>query len=473
MARTPVGAISQCTARGPSWIELAALLAMASCGLPIAVVDITEAAKTDPDAGQDSDLAPGSLPARDAGSEAAFDDASDTWHAPSCDASQCASDPAESAADGGGQQVDSIDDCSVCLQLEGFPIGSDCTSACRLIGYQDGECAYPGSEDPGYCCHCLGPGPSDDPPPDDPPPPAALFQYRGVAFSRPYYDYAPSVMRDGDGRFRMWWCGMDPARVPEIIDVIYYAESWDGVGWTAPQKVIASAGPPHQGLWACDPSVVKASNGYYYMFFTSEQASCMCNNQVFLAWSGDGINWSHVNEQRAVVPLVAPDGSYGIGQSSVIFKDGQFVHLYTDTSSGGHNIFAAASGNGGTVFTPLNGGRPVVEHMTAFDLKYIASRDLYLAVAEGPWTQWKLVLLVLDTGFRELARYEVAAEVLPNPCNHNPALLGDAAGNLVESEIVPVYFGAGTMGTDGCHSGHASWDIHVLDANLRAILDTL
>ena len=298
------------------------------------------------------------------------------------------------------------------------------------------------------------------------------IQARGPALIRTLYDYAPSVMLDADGIYKMWWCGEDPDRLPEIIDVIYYAESADGLNWGSPTKVLETAGPPHQGIWACDPSVVKASNGYYYMFYTSEGLA-MGDNQIFLAWSADGIDWDYANGEAPVIPLLNPDGTYGIGQSSVLFIDGKFLHFYTDTTSGGNNVYVAESTNGGTEFTKLNGSQPVIQGVTAVDVKYLPSYDLFLVAAEGPGGQWKISFYLLNRTFQIVAHTEPEAGRFLNPCNHNPGLLGDPSGSAVDEDIVLVYFGSGTYTSDHptpCWNPD-SWDIETADFYTEILLN--
>lgn len=284
---------------------------------------------------------------------------------------------------------------------------------------------------------------------------------QGVSLVRNLYDYAPSVMLDTDGLYKMWWCGEDPSQLPNIVDVIYYAESTDGFNWSTPTMVLESAGPPHQGIWACDPSVVKASNGYYYMFYTSE-GHLMGDNQIFLAWSADGFQWDYTNGGQPVIPLLNPDGSYGIGQSSVLYLDLRFLQFYTDTSGGSNKTYVAESTNGGTVFNKLNNGNPVLNNVTAVDAKYLPTYDMYLVAAEGPFAQWKLSFYLLSSDFQVLASIEPAPGAFSNPCNHNPGMLGDPAGVAVNENAIPVYFGSGTYDTSNptpCWNP-SSWDIH-------------
>ncbi len=348
-------------------------------------------------------------------------------------------------------------DCELCLERVG--LATNCDDACRAIGTSGGTCAFPGSTNPERCCSCSTAA-CDFPP--------GAIADRGVAVNRrPWYNYGPSVMLEDD-RYRMWWCGRDSTRPHEIIDVIYYSESTSGLNWTNPVRVLTVDGGPHQGIYACDPTVVKASNNYYYMFFTSEWPGTHVvggtDNQVFLAWSPNGVNWDHANGGRPVIPIGEPAGTYGIGQSSVIFLDGGFEQFFTDTRSGRHNIYVARSTDGGVTFSLRNGGNPVLQDVTAVDAKYVPGYDLFLVAVEGPPVQWKISFYLLDRNYRVVAHRDPGADRWPSTHNHNPGLLGDPSGFIVNPEIIPLFFGSGS-------ADHSTWDIRRADFYGAGILD--
>ncbi|MYT28291.1 MULTISPECIES: beta-xylosidase [unclassified Streptomyces] len=162
------------------------------------------------------------------------------------------------------------------------------------------------------------------------------------------YDYAPSIMVDG--AYKMWWCGQAPgAKVPG--DDILYAES------SSPNGPFHARGSsaPHQTVFdgtgtggfdnehTCDPSVVRA-NGTYYLYYGAEQHDGEPTT-IGVAASPDGINWTRLNNNE---PIVTPadqqqtKNTYGAGQPSVVYRNGEFYLMFLDTTGAG----ALANGAG-------------------------------------------------------------------------------------------------------------------------------
>jgi len=100
--------------------------------------------------------------------------------------------------------------------------------------------------------------------------------------------------------------------------------------------------------------------------------------------------------------------------------------------------------------------------MTAVDVKYMPTTGTFLVAAEGPWGPWKLSFHLLSQDFELLGSYVPDQTAFANPCNHNPGLIGDATGALLDETAVPVFFGSGTV--DASHPttpcwNPGSWDI--------------
>jgi len=312
--------------------------------------------------------------------------------------------------------------------------------------------------------------------------PPSDVTYHGPTLLRNYFDYAPSVMFDEqENKYKMWWCGQDPSRLPEIIDVIYYSESDNGHNWSKARKVYKSPGHPN-GIYTCDPTVVKINNTpyNYYMYYTSEGglAGAGTDNQIFLALSEDGTYWYPAYYGNPVIPNTNPNGSYGIGQSSVMFLNNRFLQFYTDTTRGYTGVFVAESTNGGTVFTPLNKGLPVVSNAQSVDVKYIPNRNQYIMVAEKTGVNpWSFHYYVLDHNFKVVNQGYLPAGAISQSCNHNPGLLGDRLGNVLNSSKVVTYFGSGTYDDPPKYPSNpcwnpSSWDIHRLSINPRSLFFT-
>ncbi|GAB3563403.1 beta-xylosidase [Amycolatopsis endophytica] len=152
------------------------------------------------------------------------------------------------------------------------------------------------------------------------------------------YNYGPTLMSDG-ATTRMWWCSQDPAALPPGDDILYaQAGSPDGP-FTGPGGGVppaALSGNPGQfdGVHACDPSVIRV-DGTYYLYYTGAAGDHALGNSIGLATSTDGITWQRVNGGR---PIVDPahdthrDNLYGAGQPAVVYLDGWFYLMFTDTT---------------------------------------------------------------------------------------------------------------------------------------------
>ena len=98
--------------------------------------------------------------------------------------------------------------------------------------------------------------------------------YQGSA--APNYAYSPSTVYH-DGVFHQFYCSTgrhsDHFINPWHDDVFYkisdhirYRTSKDGVNWSAP-RVVVTAPRYAEEVSACDPSVVKGDDGYWYMLY--------------------------------------------------------------------------------------------------------------------------------------------------------------------------------------------------------------
>ncbi|MFD8396124.1 hypothetical protein ACFV2N_44780 [Streptomyces sp. NPDC059680] len=155
------------------------------------------------------------------------------------------------------------------------------------------------------------------------------------------YDYAPSVMLDGV--YKMWWCGQDPkGAVPG--DDILYAEStspngpFHAPGSTASHQIVfeGTGNGSFDNQHTCDPSVVRV-NGTYYLYYGAERHDAEPTT-MGVASSPDGIHWTRLNNNQ---PIITPanqkhtDWPYGAGQPSVIYLDGLFYLIFTDSTGAG------------------------------------------------------------------------------------------------------------------------------------------
>jgi hypothetical protein len=152
------------------------------------------------------------------------------------------------------------------------------------------------------------------------------------------YNYGPTVMQDG-GRTRMWWCSQYGSAPPPGDDILYgEAPSADGP-FTAPgggQPLAVLSGNPgnFDGMHTCDPSVVRVGE-IYYLYYTGAAGDHALGNSIGLATSTDGVNWVRANGGRPILDPsrdVHRDNVYGAGQPSVVYLDGWFYLMFTDTT---------------------------------------------------------------------------------------------------------------------------------------------
>src|SRR5205807_5645312 len=97
-------------------------------------------------------------------------------------------------------------------------------------------------------------------------------------------------------------------------------------------------------LHTCDPSVLRV-DGVYYLYYTGTSNAQGQNNAIGLALSTDGTHWTRANGGAPIVPAAGDNTSgnpYGAGQPSVVYLNGWFYLLFTDTTGK-----AADPGGGG------------------------------------------------------------------------------------------------------------------------------
>ncbi|MGH3517143.1 MAG: beta-xylosidase [Haloechinothrix sp.] len=152
------------------------------------------------------------------------------------------------------------------------------------------------------------------------------------------YNYGPTVMRDGD-RTRMWWCSQYGSAPPPGDDILYatttsLTKKFTGPGGKMPPAVLSGRPGGFDGMHTCDPSVIKV-DGQHYLYYTGAKGDHSFGNAIGLATSEDGVNWTRANGGKPIVKPArdtARDNSYGAGQPAVVFLDGWFYLMFTDTT---------------------------------------------------------------------------------------------------------------------------------------------
>ena len=199
-------------------------------------------------------------------------------------------------------------------------------------------------------------------------------------------------------------------------------------------------------------------------------------NQIFLARSSNGINWTKYpsnSNPQPVIPNRVETNCYGTGQSSVLYRNGTFWHYFSDNNPiDGTNtcypdaVYLATStdgihwtrGNNSTaVYIPAPG-------TGAVDVKYSPTLNLFfMAYANigSPIIYWNASIDGIHwkphSESRILTRSTVSQQ------NHNVGIVGTPLGGLV----VPgsVIYGSGPVWNPWV-SGPAQWQLHRTDINV-------
>ena len=111
----------------------------------------------------------------------------------------------------------------------------------------------------------------------------------------PYTISYPWVMRD-QGRYRMWY-GSNLRWGPEkkdMLHVIKYAESTDGLHWAKTDRVVIDSSSAAENA-ICKPCVVRDSD-CYRMWFCSRGEKYRIQHAI----SEDGINWKRLGQDQGI-----------------------------------------------------------------------------------------------------------------------------------------------------------------------------
>ncbi len=313
------------------------------------------------------------------------------------------------------------------------------------------------------------------------------------------YDYAPSVMKDGN-TYKMWWCAGVAG------DYILYSEasSLDGP-WSSPQTALAPTGQnTFDGSHACDPSVIRV-NGTYYMYygglkepFAPPGGTNPYNTSNFgVASSPDGKTWTRLNNGNPIMMANILPGQpgwnevpnkYGAGQPSVTYANGKYYLIHTDTTGKAGNPF-----NGGGVYV-LRSADPTFQtgveelvgpgnfqpysaathtsytldmNKVGVDWLYNDQLDSFALASHGVYK--RLDLVFLNSSLSGLAVSTIS--IKPNDWIDGPGLVGTPDRHVVTDPVLAGRLHIDTMRANGVPPDQfATWDLaHMgFDLNLPA-----
>ncbi|WP_285486799.1 beta-xylosidase [Amycolatopsis taiwanensis] len=297
------------------------------------------------------------------------------------------------------------------------------------------------------------------------------------------YNYGPTVMVDGD-RTRVWWCSQYPSAPPPGDDILYGESAaldgpFAGPGGAAPVAVL-SGNPGHfDGQHTCDPSVIRV-DGTYYLYYTGAAGDHALGNSIGLATSRDGITWTRADGGN---PIVAPagdvhrDNTYGAGQPAVVYLDGWFYLMFTDTTGGaagwnGAGQFLVRSKDpafatgvqslGDNGFTPVPSTatprtRSVVDAFSA-DLMWVDALNAF-AIAHETQDGTTITFYNRDftfTPYRPVVvpgPWEEGPGLARGPAGHAPVSVADPCGRVPVDILRATVIGQANAPTDLRHFG--------------------
>jgi beta-xylosidase len=270
------------------------------------------------------------------------------------------------------------------------------------------------------------------------------------------YAYAPSIIY-AEGLWYIYYCSNGAGQ--EDWDNIRYSTSSDGVHWSSPAKILHASDAVNERA-TCDPSVVRFNSGdgeYYYVFYSGNKTNVQTANFVarskspsgpFLKLTRRGIWEGNPPDPKIILsPLhAAPENSnwYGLGQPSLLSKDGKLYQWYTDTTSGypsnqAPRIYFSVSSDPGN--WPTRQATNVIAG--SVDVKYDPPTQRFFMFGLGNQHIQRTYLTVRSS--KDGVAWSDPATVIPAGSMpafaHNVGVSGTATGNL-DRNFVMVAYGA-------------------------------
>jgi hypothetical protein len=162
-----------------------------------------------------------------------------------------------------------------------------------------------------------------------------------------------------------WWCGLGKAPgLTNDTDVIYHAVfDKTSATWSAPSIVLTPDASHWDGVFTCDPSVVRGrfnnpddGHQYAYAIYYTGASNPNGPNFIGVAFSDDGLTWKKYSGNPVISPQDPFSTSYGAGQPAVYNADGNasIVMMHTDTSTAnGDRLWERTSSDGISFSSPI------------------------------------------------------------------------------------------------------------------------
>jgi hypothetical protein len=280
------------------------------------------------------------------------------------------------------------------------------------------------------------------------------------------YGYAPSIIKK-DGKYHAYFCSSGGGGV---WDYIRYSSSTDGINWTNPvialAHKIATVDGKVRNMATCDPSVIY-ENGYYYLFIgTADQIGASWDRfigyiNVARSTRPDG-GFAFLNEangweveaaraKRVAIPIEMREGWYGVGQPSVLKKDGLFYMWYTDntdtTNTSPNLVELFLQKTSDITNWPTRGTKIIVPNnphpglVSSIDVKYDALLGKFVMFWAYDRGHRMYMSSSLDGIHWEELRAVSGYGFIPYDAN-NGGLSGDEKGHILTDEKILFGFGA-------------------------------
>ncbi len=161
-----------------------------------------------------------------------------------------------------------------------------------------------------------------------------------------------------NGLHKFWWCTEASVSgfsgTPNVIDYAYYNNS-TGVWSSTYTVLVPTANSWDDGSGPCNPSVIKGTfapgNGttYSYAMYYVATASGSTSNNIGVAFSNDGVNWTKYSANPIVYPQHTVTGDeYGVGEESAYNSNGagSITLFHLDDTVSGHIYYWRTSTDG-------------------------------------------------------------------------------------------------------------------------------
>lgn len=304
--------------------------------------------------------------------------------------------------------------------------------------------------------------------------PLSTIAHDVTVLTRPSYNYAPAVIRDG-AHYHLYWCAGVAG------DYVLHAEApdlrgpWHGAGRGGYDQAMVPSGSPDRfdGQHACDPNVLEVA-GKFYLYYGGLPRPNSGLTAIGVARSDDAVHFTRLNGGNPIVTAAKTNPAwetskltYGAGQPAAVYLAPYVYLAFSDSTGAGANPINGAGqfvlrskdpsfATGVQEFTGRGWQERAFAQHTAehsilesfgIDWAYDAATDTLVTVTDR--TPGETTLLALDPrSFRTLAIGSV-----PIDWREGPALVAQADKTMAARPVcgtmdVAIFAAAGASAAD-------------------------